>query len=129
MNIPFVIDNQQYTMSEVLNTLLAQHAGHSLDIATAYFNVGGWQLLHEKLGAMGSFRLLLGDEPEVGSDLGLREVGAHPVKGLVKDLANAGYTEQTLTSRRRPDRVLAPGTGTGALVYAGLSARQNVSLL
>jgi len=96
MTIPFVIDNQQHTMSEVLNILLAQHAGHSLDIATAYFNVGGWQLLHEKLGAMGSFRLLLGDEPEVGSDLGLHEVGAHPIKGLIKDLANAGYTEQTL---------------------------------
>ncbi len=96
MNNPFVIDNQQHTMSEVLNLLLAQHAGHSLDIATAYFNIGGWQLLHEKLGAMGSFRLLLGDEPEVGSDLGLREVGAHPIKGLIKDLANAGYTEQTL---------------------------------
>ena len=96
MNIPFVIDNQQHTMSEVLNILLAEHAGHSLDIATAYFNVGGWQLLHEKLGTMGSFRLLLGDEPEVGSDLGLREVGAHPIKGLIRDLANAGYTEQTL---------------------------------
>ncbi len=96
MDIPFVIDNQRHTMSEVLNTLLAQHAGHSLDIATAYFNVGGWQLLHEHLGAMGSFRLLLGDEPEVGSDLGLREVGAKPVKGLIRDLANASYSEQTL---------------------------------
>ena len=106
MNIPFVIDNQQYTMSEVLNILLAQHAGHSLDIATAYFNVGGWQLLHEKLGAMGSFCLLLGDEPEVCSDLGLREVGAHPIKGLIKDLANAGWLFRTFDdSRMCPFRV------------------------
>ncbi len=96
MNIPFVIDNQQHTMSGVLNALLAQHAGHSLDIATAYFNVGGWQLLRERLGEMGSFRLLLGDEPEVGNDLGLREVGVRPIKGLIKDLANANFSEQIL---------------------------------
>lgn len=40
-SIPFVIDNQQHIMSSVLNDLLAQHTGHSLDIATAYFNVAG----------------------------------------------------------------------------------------
>ena len=49
MTTPFVIDNQQHTMADVLNTLLAEHNGHSLDIATAYFNVGGWQLLREGL--------------------------------------------------------------------------------
>jgi hypothetical protein len=32
-------------MAGVLNDLLARHKGHSLDVATAYFNVGGWQLL------------------------------------------------------------------------------------
>ena len=45
MTIPFVIDNQQHKMASVLNDLLARHKGHSLDVATAYFNVGGWQLL------------------------------------------------------------------------------------
>ena len=94
--IPFVIDNQQVHMSYVLNTLLTQYKGQSLDIATAYFNVGGWQLLAEGIRGMGSFRLLLGDEPEIGSDLGLREVGAKPVKGLIKDLANARFEEKTL---------------------------------
>lgn len=75
-SIPFVVDNQQHIMSSVLNDLLAQHTGHSLDIATAYFNVGGWQLLREGLGRLGNFRLLLGDEPATGTDLGLREGGA-----------------------------------------------------
>ncbi len=87
MNIPFVIDNQQHTMAEVLNDLLAHHKGHALDIATAYFTVGGWQLLRDGLNSLGNFRLLLGDEPEAGADLGLREIGAKPVKGLIRDIA------------------------------------------
>ena len=49
MTIPFVIDNQQHNMADVLNDLLRHHRGHSLDVATAYFNVGGWQLLRESL--------------------------------------------------------------------------------
>src|SRR6266404_5240761 len=79
MNIPFVIDNQQHKMADVLNTLLSHYKGQSLDVATAYFNVGGWQLLCDGLNGLGNFRLLLGDEPEAGFDLGLREVGAKPV--------------------------------------------------
>jgi superfamily II DNA or RNA helicase len=94
--IPFVIDNQQQRMADVLNELLGQHRGHSLDIATAYFNIGGWQLLREGLSGLGSFRLLLGDEPEVGADLGLREAGAKPVRGLIRDLARETFSEQTL---------------------------------
>src|SRR3989442_6746477 len=96
MNIPFVIDNQQHKMADVLNALLADHEGHSLDIATAYFNISGWQLLHDGLNGLGNFRLLLGDEPEVGSDLGLREVGAKPIKGLISDLAGESFNEATL---------------------------------
>src|SRR5947207_5282854 len=83
-------------MAGVLNDLLARHKGHSLDVATAYFNVGGWQLLREGLSGLGNFRLLLGDEPEAGSDLGLREIGAKPVKGLIRDLARESFNEQTL---------------------------------
>ncbi len=67
--IPFVIDNQQHTMADVLNTLLTEHHGHALDIATAYFNAGGRQLVREGLGHLGNLRLLLGDEPEVGAKI------------------------------------------------------------
>jgi len=95
-SIPFVIDNQQHRMADVLNALLGQHAGRSLDVATAYFNVGGWQVLRDGLDGLGNFRLLLGDEPEVGSDLGLREVGAKPIKGLIRELAGASFNPQTL---------------------------------
>src|SRR5947208_4959154 len=96
MIIPFVIDNQQHKMADVLNDLLSHYRGHSLDIATAYFNVGGWQLLRDGLNGLGNFRLRLGDEPEAGSDLGLREAGAKPVKGLIRDLARENFNEQTL---------------------------------
>jgi len=96
MNIPFVIDNQQHKMADVLNTLLHHYKGHSLDVATAYFNVGGWQLLYDGLNRLGTFRLLLGDEPEAGADLGLREAGAKPIKGLIRDLARETFNEQTL---------------------------------
>ena len=95
-SIPFVVDNQQHKMSDVLNELLRQHQGRSLDIATAYFNVGGWQLLREGLAGLGNMRLLLGDEPEAGLELGLREVGAKPVKGLIRELSGANFNEQTL---------------------------------
>ena len=57
MSIPFVIDNQQHKMADVLNTLLQQHNGHSLDIATAYFNVGGWQLAAAAQGTGGAGQL------------------------------------------------------------------------
>jgi hypothetical protein len=45
MTVPFVTDNQQHNMADVLNDLLRHHRGHSLDVATAYVNVDGRQLL------------------------------------------------------------------------------------
>src|SRR6266568_4193556 len=94
MNIPFVIDNQQHKMADVLNTLLHHYKGQSLDVATAYFNVGGWQLLCDGLNGLGTFRLLLGDEPEAGFDLGLREARAKLIKVLISDLAKEPFTNR-----------------------------------
>ena len=45
MRIPYVLDNQQHKLADVFNALLAEHVGHSLDVATAYFNIGAYQLL------------------------------------------------------------------------------------
>src|SRR3989304_6860115 len=44
MRIPYVIDNQQHRLADVLNEVLAEHAGRSLDVATAYFTVTGYGL-------------------------------------------------------------------------------------
>ena len=59
MHLPYVIDNQIHKLADVLNGLLADERTHALDVATAYFNVGGFALLHEWLTRMESFRLLL----------------------------------------------------------------------
>ena len=64
MRIPYVIDNQTHRLADVLNVLLQGHGGKSLDVATAYFNIQGFRLLRHALEQLGSFRLLLGDEPE-----------------------------------------------------------------
>lgn len=42
----------------------ATHAAPDMDIATAYFNPGGFKALEEPLGKMGNVRLLLGAEPD-----------------------------------------------------------------
>ena len=55
MRIPYVIDNQNHRMADVLGGILAMHGSKSLDIATAYFNVRGFTLLQEGLQELGSF--------------------------------------------------------------------------
>lgn len=93
MNVPYVIDNQKHRMADVLNDILAGHIGKSLDIATAYFSVQGFRLLQAGLETLGSFRLLLGDEPQDGAAIGLRPRAAQK---LVEDLNAAPFDEDTL---------------------------------
>jgi superfamily II DNA or RNA helicase len=95
LKIPYVIDNQQHRMADVLNTILSEHAGKSLDIATAYFNVQGFRLLQEGMERLGSFRLLLGDEPKDGASVGLRPRAAEQ---LISELNAAPFDEETLRS-------------------------------
>jgi superfamily II DNA or RNA helicase len=101
-SIPFVIDNQRHLMSDVLTRLLAAPEVRSLDIATAYFNIGGWECLRESLQRLigrerrGSVRLLLGDEPGEGEDLGVRRrSGRAPMqRGLLRDLDELGFDQR-----------------------------------
>ena len=93
MQVPYVIDNQRHVLANVLNDILAAHSERSLDIATAYFNVGGFTLLQGGLQKLGSFRLLLGDEPVDGEAVGLRPRAA---LGLARELDTAPFDEDTL---------------------------------
>jgi PLD-like domain len=96
MRIPYVIDNQQHRLADVLNEVLAEHTGRSLDVATAYFTVTGYGLVRERLSAVGSFRLLLGAEPTQGEQIGLQPDPSR-VRGLMKrDLDNMPFDEATL---------------------------------
>lgn len=71
-SLPYVIDNDRHKLADVLNQVLDDHRDLALDVATAYFNVRGFQFLAEGLKRLGSFRLLLGAEPVSGEDLGLK---------------------------------------------------------
>ena len=42
MKLPYVIDNQSHVLAEILKGLLTEHKGRSLDVAAAYFTVGGF---------------------------------------------------------------------------------------
>ena len=95
LRIPYVIDNQNHRMADVLSGILAPHRGKSLDVATAYFNLEGFKLLQEGLQDLGSFRLLLGDEPQDGESIGLRPRAASRLTG---ELNAAPFTEDTLRS-------------------------------
>ena len=44
MKLPYVIDNQTHILADILKGLLTGHKGRSLDVATAYFTVGGFGL-------------------------------------------------------------------------------------
>ena len=63
-------------------------------MATAYFSICGFQQVRETLPGVTGFRLLLGDEPHEGGDVGL-----HPQKpptGLLREEFNAAaLSEET----------------------------------
>ena len=60
MKFHYVIDNQTHRLVDVLNDPLAEHAGRSVDVATAYFIIKGYQLIKDGLGRLGMVRLLIG---------------------------------------------------------------------
>jgi phosphatidylserine/phosphatidylglycerophosphate/cardiolipin synthase-like enzyme len=89
ISMPYVIDNRAHKLADILNDLLQSDAVHALDIATAYFNVGAFDLVREGLEGLASFRLLLGSEPGTAGDLGLRQ-------SLRRDLDQAPFDQETL---------------------------------
>ncbi len=96
MRIPYVIDNQNNRMADILSALLTEHRDRSLDVATAYFTMGGFGLLKEGLSHLGSFRLQLGAEPSQPSQIGLMPFET-AMPGLIrKDLEDLPYEEVTL---------------------------------
>lgn len=96
MKIPYVIDNTAITLVDVLNGLLKEYHGQSLDAATAYLNVGGFGLVKDGLQALGSFRLLLGEAPEGAEQIGLQPERNQVCDRLVRDLNATPFSEETL---------------------------------
>ncbi len=63
MKLPYVIDNREHTLANVLGALLRDDPVHALDGATAYSNFGAFDLLRAGLEWRASLCLLLGAEP------------------------------------------------------------------
>jgi len=96
VKIPYVIDNQEHVLRDLLVEILEAHGERSLDVATAYFTVGGYGLIKDGLEGLGNFRLLLGAEPQSGDQVGLRP-SATRINGLIKqDLEALPFDEKTL---------------------------------
>ena len=72
MNLPYVIDNRTSRLGEVINQLLGDADIQGLDVATAYFNIHGFDIIKREMKEINSFRMLLGSEPQSGAELGLR---------------------------------------------------------
>jgi len=96
MKIPFVIDNREYKLADVLNELLNQFGNRSIDIATAYFTVRGFELIKGGLENIGSLRLLLGAEPTTGEHIGLRPDTNIIARQLRLHLESEPFSEATL---------------------------------
>jgi len=86
MTTPFLIDNQQHGLGDVLCELLSASESKPVDIATAYFTVSGFRLVKDALHGVGTFRLLLGSEPQAGLDVGLTEDEANGLKSRLKEM-------------------------------------------
>jgi superfamily II DNA or RNA helicase len=93
MRIPYVIDNIEIRLADVLNDLLQREHGQQVDIATAYFSIRGFELLRNTLAGVRHFRLLLGDKPLQGEDIGLRPDSAAYLR---HELNAEPFTEATL---------------------------------
>ena len=107
MRIPYVIDNIEHTLAEVLNYLLSQEDGPRLDVATAYFSIRGFQQLRHTLPGVRGLRLLLGDEPEGGDDVGVRPDSAaylrHELNAAPLQEDTARLVEELVRFLRRED--------------------------
>lgn len=95
-SIPAAIDNDVHRLADVLNELLAQAGGRALDVATAYFSISGYRLVQDRLHGVGSFRLLIGSDPQTGADVGLKPSAKQVSRRLAGDVEAEPFTEETL---------------------------------
>lgn len=91
-----MIDNQFHRLADILSELLREHRAKSLDIATAYFTVGGFGLIRDGLSGLGNLRLLLGQEPVTGEQVGLRPDAGVVKRPIRRDVEALPFDEQTL---------------------------------
>ncbi len=123
MKPEFVVNRDGRTVSEALSGFISHAAtgfvgGASLDVVTAYFNVGGYALLADSLDQVNGVRLLLGAEPTPPENprRALRSESVHPRRAehsrlrraldgheqnLVIERDHLGFTAQVDAATRR----------------------------
>jgi superfamily II DNA or RNA helicase len=93
LRIPYVIDNIETRLADVLNALLQHQPGQQMDIASAYFSIHGFEQVRGALPGLRRCRLLLGDKPLDGEAIGLRPDSAAYQR---HELSAEPFTEATL---------------------------------
>jgi hypothetical protein len=128
MRLPYVIDNLTHRLADILTEALAEHGERSLDVATAYFTVGGFGLLQPGLERLGSFRMILGAEPTKGEQVGLRP-DSGVIKGLIERervIANVLQSHEELAALQVAPQAIDPLQQTVATVIQNQLNHPNV---
>jgi hypothetical protein len=87
----------QATVADSINEMVAFEAHRpdlSMAIASAYFNVGGWQLISKSLKAAGKVRIMLGAEPQRDTDPVVLRSSTTPARRAVKAKLEEALGEQ-----------------------------------
>lgn len=82
-SLPFVIDNREVRLGDVIARMISLPETKALDIATAFLDFGALRALLPHLQGLASFRLLIGAEPDREAPLGLRP-DPDAVSGLIR---------------------------------------------
>ncbi len=118
MRIPYVIDNIDHRLADILNELLGRQSGQQVDIATAYFSIRGFQQLRTTLPSVKRLRLLLGDTPLDAEAVGLRPDSAaflrHELNAEPFNAATLQLVEELVRFLRRDDVAVRLYTGRAA---------------
>jgi ERCC4-related helicase len=100
MPLPKIIDNERYSMLEVLRNLCKEH--DKLSIATGYWDLGAMLLLLEELESLSQIRILIGREPLIPRYKLKSPEGDFPDLDFQFDLA---LVDQTSDIRKAADKV------------------------
>jgi len=80
-----IIDNSDGNkLVSFLNDALKENGKGKFDIATAFFNIGGFAMIKDNLDQSMKFRLLLGKAPEIQNDITLGDVLLEQIKKEVE---------------------------------------------
>ncbi|MDQ3484578.1 MAG: SNF2-related protein, partial [Actinomycetota bacterium] len=87
------------TVADAINEMVEHEAAHrpfwSMAVASAYFNVGGWQLISKSLKQASKVRIMLGAEPQRDTDPVVLRPSTTPARRAVKATLEAALGEQS----------------------------------